>query len=427
MTTLEEGTRSVDGCVCQMGFYRSGNECVACGSMRSTARAGSASEEDCVLDRPAVITIAAVVSGSVATAFVCLTCLLFARWRSREYEQQRNKRMDNMLQNGLASLKEFGFPMVLMGATQFLELTKEELLLFHEGLRDQGILLTIDTLQGVRSFKDVGNVIIFFSYQWQSFSKTGPNDAQLDDMRKALKELCGPSGIDISKAFVWLDAYSIPQCAEHLRRLAANTLYMYASLSSVMVIIAPDGVHEDTGEVSGLDSYLLRVWTRIEQLAHFCANGSQNMCYMRKTGLEYIKDDWIEGVVNIFDGKLTCCRQKHPNGGPCDREGMVPMLLGMYFEVHTAHIAEYCPAHTKKVWDIINSKRDTIFPKDFIYEGSKSIEKRELFGDLLTRASNFVTKDPDHAATLISRADSHVRQPSQVSLRASSVVEVIVT
>lgn len=426
MTTLEEGTRSANGCICEVGFYKSESLCVSCASLHTTLSAGSTSENDCTLGRPTTIAIAVTVAVLAATACVAVVFGVFFRWRMQEYERQRDKNMDQILQKGLTSLKEFGYPMVLMSANQFLALTKEQLLLFHEGLRDEGMLLTIDTLQGVRAFKGLGNVIIFFSYQWQSFTKTGPNDSQLADMRRAVRVLIQSAGFDVSKAFIWLDAFSIPQCSEHLRRLAANTLYMYASLSNAMVIIAPKGVHEDTGEESGLQSYLQRVWTRIEQLAFFCANGTLNMFFMSEDGLQQIQDQWVQDIIAVFEGKLTCCRQKHPNGVACDREGMVPMLLGLYFEVTTSYLSESCLPHIEKVWNIIEARRDIIFPKDFIYEGARASERRELFGDLLTRAEKFVKSDPVHASAVIASAESFVKQPAVVALTAPGLVEVVV-
>ena len=72
---------------------------------------------------------------------------------------------------------------------------------------------------------------------------------------------------------IWLDILSIPQTNRGVQQFAVDSLYVYASSVSAVIIIAPDSEHENTKENAGLDSYKSRVWTRVEQVSHCFAHG----------------------------------------------------------------------------------------------------------------------------------------------------------
>ena len=84
-----------------------------------------------------------------------------------------------------------------------------------------------------------------------------------------------------------------------------DSLYVYASAVTALIIIAPDSVHEQTKETAGLDSYKSRVWTRVEQVSHCSAHGIDSMFVEAPGGLQQVTTDWIGTVICMFDAHLT--------------------------------------------------------------------------------------------------------------------------
>ncbi|CAE7940077.1 unnamed protein product, partial [Symbiodinium sp. KB8] len=135
----------------------------------------------------------------------------------------------------------------------------------------------LDTEELLAKFKKSGGQIVFFSYEWQSWTKLGPNDVQLEWMRLSLSMYSQEHNVPLENLNVWLDILAIPQCHAGMKTLAVNSLYVYAASTSAFIIVAPECMHENTGNHSGIDSYKDRVWTRVEQVAMVSANGTKKM------------------------------------------------------------------------------------------------------------------------------------------------------
>ena len=168
-----------------------------------------------------------------------------------------------------------------------------------------------------------------------------------------------------------------------------DSLYVYASAVTALIIIAPDAVHEQTKEIAGLDSYKTRVWTRVEQVAHCSAHGIDSMFVEAPGGLQQVTRDWIATVVCIFEAHLTCCRLKHKTQDSCDRESLVLPLLGLWSRVLSDHRTG--KTGTASLHAIIDPLKDRVFPASYAFEKisgdneTSRTEEHELFGDMIAR------------------------------------------
>ena len=84
-------------------------------------------------------------------------------------------------------------------------------------------------------------------------------------------------GLDLNDVFIWFDILSISQKNETQKRLAVNSLYMFARQADALVIIAPDSFHQNLGAAANASTYRSRVWCRAEQVSFFCSNGLEHM------------------------------------------------------------------------------------------------------------------------------------------------------
>ena len=112
---------------------------------------------------------------------------------------------------------------------------------------------------------------------------------------------------------------SIPQFHDGCKLLAVNALYVYGAAADVFIIIAPDSVHVNTGEIANLESYKTRVWCGVEQFANFSAHSREAMFIMTSDQLEPMTNSWMSEVVCIFDAQMICCRLQHTGMNKCDR------------------------------------------------------------------------------------------------------------
>ena len=191
-----------------------------------------------------------------------------------------------------------------------------------------------------------------------------------------------------------LDILSIPQSNREVQQLAVDSLYVYASAVTALIIIAPDSVHEQTKEKAGLESYKSRVWTRVEQVSHCSAHGIASMFVEVRLvggagGLQQVTREWIGTVVCIFEAGLTCCRLKHRTQDKCDRESLVLPLLGLWYQVLSDH--RMGKTGTASLHAIIEAKKDRVFPASYKFEKvlddnvTSQTEEVELFGDMIAR------------------------------------------
>ncbi|CAK9074989.1 unnamed protein product [Durusdinium trenchii] len=344
--------------------------------------------------------IALIALGSLLVAGTLCSCAIFV-WHTNHAKKkllkEKEANLDSTVTRGLATVSELGYPMAIISAQDFMKVTMEELASCHEGLRDIGYLRVLDTTEEISHFHDMGNVIVFFSYHWPSWERLGPDLQQRHAMDHSLKLYSEQVGHSMECIWVWLDIISIPQKHPGIQLLAINSLYVYAYSVDALIIIAPPTVQEQTGEALGLESYKNRVWTRVEQVAHLFAHGTDSLYVYEPEGLKGVDAQWLAEVVHVFAGQTTCCDLRHENFDVCDRESLVLPLLGLYYRVAAAERRGVDQNEgTKTLYDMIEANREKIFPRSFDYacviDGQEALRKRTLFGDLLERVDKHLAQ-----------------------------------
>ncbi|CAE8659526.1 unnamed protein product [Polarella glacialis] len=321
--------------------------------------------------------------------FLSRVCDHYVSWKIKRDE--RELAVKSKVQAGLKLVTELPCPLFLVSAEDFLSMPEEELRSLHEGLRPTGKLLTLDTMDEVMELKKTSR-IVFFSYEWLSWGKVGPNKIQLLAMKKAADNIAKQHQVPTSQIHIWIDILSIPQRHAGMKAMAVDSLYAFAHCADIMVIVAPDCWHEDTGFKADALSYSERVWTRVEQLAHCSQHGVASMFIQTAETFRQLPDGWMETVCTVLDGNMTCCRNKHPNGCRCDKQTLVFPLLALYHNIYKQNLSGYPSSASKFIWDLIQKKgKDQMFPPNIhIARDTGITEVHELFGDTISRIEKIV-------------------------------------
>eukprot|EP00929_Paragymnodinium_shiwhaense_P088958 TRINITY_DN49244_c1_g2_i1.p1 TRINITY_DN49244_c1_g2~~TRINITY_DN49244_c1_g2_i1.p1 ORF type:complete len:1026 (+),score=70.37 TRINITY_DN49244_c1_g2_i1:161-3238(+) len=380
--TADVGETDSRGCVCQLGTYYSSDIdngtmlCLSCGWLHTTKSVGATSTDDCILDTDQLGRSSLLIIAIVCFCALLVVADLFRRFKSVLQEESMRK----TLKQGFRSISMPQHPMCLMPFLCFSALTEDDLLTCYEGARDRGSLLMLDKAQDVHSFQASGRKVLFFSYTWTSWRKVGPNMSQLACMKAAAKEVRDRNDIDPEHLYIWIDVLGIPQASDRCKALAIDSLFVYASMADYLVVVCPEGLHENTDEAVGVETYKSRTWCRVEQMAHFSCRGLGTMWYSMRPGeLRLIDEEWLRDVVHIFDGKMTCCTLGHPGRQDCDRQLLVPSVLAMY-TVLLKRMLSGAPADIQAIWRMMNEDRTRTFPRSFVYNDSGKARHLELFG-----------------------------------------------
>ena len=91
----------------------------------------------------------------------------------------------------------------------------------------------MDVLEDIQTFASEGYGIVFYSYQWLSWTHKGPNGVQREWMNSAVRHYSARSGIPADKISVWLDILSIPQSNREVQKLAVDSLDGTRELAAV--------------------------------------------------------------------------------------------------------------------------------------------------------------------------------------------------
>jgi len=409
MTTLVEGGSTISACVCQAGSFgppassAASSSCTSCPPLKSSAP-GAQTDADCSLTPGGGVLIASAVLIFVGS----VGAFLLYRFMNKKNEAQKEAHVQAKLMDGIKAVRKLAHPMVLISAQNFIDLSEDMIKTLHEGIRNDGNLVFLDTNEVISAFKQAGHTVVFFSYQWLSWDTAGPNAIQLECMKSSLKILQQKLNLDqINSLYVWLDIIAIPQCNTSLKGLAVNSLYTYARQADVLVIVSPESIHANLQVQAGTISYKKRAWCRVEQMAFFCASGLTKMFHcVSPSVVSEMPDGWMDDAAMIFDGEMTCCKWKHKNGEPCDKLSLVSPLIGMYFDLYTMLQSGMMDEHAKATWAFIENKRDLVFPKTLaVVNGNDQTLQKELFGNLIARTNAFVQKDVN-AAVAFSNASS---------------------
>lgn len=364
------------------------------------------------------IVLNTVFSGILMTGVLVIGYQAFKRLAKIAQEQRRALHVK--VQDGLACASEIAYPIVLVCARDFLTLSDSDVRSCHEGLRLKGLLKFLDTKELLSGFKRTGGQIVFFSYEWQSWTKLGPSDLQLRWMRNSLKLYAAEAGIDVGNLYVWLDILAIPQCHVGMKSLAVNTLYVYASSTSAFIVIAPEGNHENTGVPSNLETYRSRVWTRVEQVAMFAANGLQKMYIAEEGGLRKYDMDFIAPSLEVFQANMTCCRRKHEHQDYCDKETVVLPMIGLWFRLLAQQRGIGVTESGNELYNIYSTNIEKYLPSKFDYtQVSGPTVNRPLFGSLIKQVGAIVDKlSNEELAEILS-----IDMPLEVDERHGTVSE----
>eukprot|EP00929_Paragymnodinium_shiwhaense_P036221 TRINITY_DN19440_c0_g1_i5.p1 TRINITY_DN19440_c0_g1~~TRINITY_DN19440_c0_g1_i5.p1 ORF type:complete len:1252 (+),score=132.38 TRINITY_DN19440_c0_g1_i5:104-3859(+) len=412
--TQGEGAVSLSRCICEKGAFLQSlsNESGACGRCRwgyTTAEAGATSQEDCTTDWSQLNFYLAVVMVLVVMALPPLVGVLIQRHYKR---RQANEVLMKTLSLGFRSIETLQYPMCIVPAQWFCQLDQARVAELHEGARNGGHIHYLDSLCEVERFKEAGKMILFFSYPWLSWYRSGPSALQLECMQAAAKEIGRRQDhhLALCDLYIWLDVLSIPQGNETCKKLAIDSLYGYASSADVLVAICPAARHEQTAEEVGIASYKSRVWCRVEQIAHCCCNGFQNMAYSVEPGkLVAIDEEWIRSIMYIFEGQTTCCRLKHVGFQQCDQELLVPTMLAMYSRM-LHNVLESEEEDVQPLCRMMESDRDRVFPHNFTFvtENDRRVQ-RQLFGPLMILIKEYVLTERGRSflAKLAARRESN--------------------
>eukprot|EP00929_Paragymnodinium_shiwhaense_P123767 TRINITY_DN9802_c0_g1_i1.p1 TRINITY_DN9802_c0_g1~~TRINITY_DN9802_c0_g1_i1.p1 ORF type:complete len:881 (-),score=123.74 TRINITY_DN9802_c0_g1_i1:56-2698(-) len=331
--THDIGAVNESACVCDRGSYLLVGEggskrCEACGRLHETKHKGATSPGDCTLDREQLQQ-----GGLLLFAILCLcvatvAAVLFRRYKRYILRKQDDAAMEQTLKRGFCAIATLQHPMCLISLICFCNLSEDELAACHEGARNDGRLLILDTAEHLEEFQDSGRKVIFMSYAWTSWEERGPNTVQFECMKEAARRIRDKEGQDPEHVYIWLDILSIPQANDRCKALAVDSLYVYASKADYFVAICPEGRHEETDEPVGVETYKSRVWCRVEQMAHFSSHGLSTMWYSTSPGeLTAMDEAWLGDALRLFDGETTCCRLGHPVRPECDRQLLVPTVL----------------------------------------------------------------------------------------------------
>lgn len=327
----------------------------------------------------------------VLDIFVCAVCNNYGMVLRKVEEGVESQRT---VDTAVASLKDFGYPMIVVPAPCFMETEFTSLAIMHEGFRAAGKLRVFDTANDVQSAKSDGDFIIFFSYECLRWETAGPNDDQFRAMKSVVNEVVARTNKPSNKFLIFLDCLSIPQRNSSTKKLAINSIYTYARMPDIMVIVCPESRHANTGQVADHTSVRKRLWCRLEHLAFYNTVGSRRMFLHCGGKLECLPRDWMHSVCKVFDGECTCCRLRHTNSEECDRKACVVPLLALYYDKQVQKMSGTRSSDDvvgDEGWELISKFRKQMFPNDFTYmTPMNTIESRVLFGDMLERIDKHI-------------------------------------
>ena len=106
--------------------------------------------------------------------------------------------------------------------------------------------------------------------------------------------------------------------------LGIQILPIFASLSSIFVIVAPKAAHTDTGALCDFQTYRRRKWCRAELFSFYCHRSVEDLYEAQeKDGqvtLVGVSEAKANDTIFVVEGDRTCCEQNHKDMDKCDKE-----------------------------------------------------------------------------------------------------------
>ena len=263
----------------------------------------------------------------VTCVFVFKMKKALRRARARAKDAQRTRLLD-----ALDTTRSLQFPGVLVQLSDFVRMGRLEP---FEKLRDSGVRLRyFDSLEQLESSD--GCKVVFLSHQWTSFTEPDPTGAQYRVMLSSIAHVMDVEDWDPDRVLVWCDYCSVPQGHKGMQGFAINSIASYAACADAFIVVAPDVPHHDLPDVMcNVDQYKKRLWTRVEQLCHGLANGSQNMWVatsLTECRKAVAEENWLSANLRVFDGEAT---------DEYDKLTLVLPLLGLYAQLYATHSSQH--------------------------------------------------------------------------------------
>ena len=146
---------------------------------------------------------------------------------------------------------------------------------------------------------------------------------------------------------------SIPQANATLKKLAIDSLAIYASACRYFITLAPDATHFDTLAPCDEESYSKRGWCRLEQWANATSGFTGMFVFGRKRVLEPISStETMKDSVFVFEGDFTIAADKYK---------IVDTVLGLW-SIVLANRGD------SSLLDRVELDRERVFPKAYCGE-----------------------------------------------------------
>jgi len=283
-----------------------------------------------------------------------LTALVAIGWRTVRLARSKRKHEDRVKITGaVESLGRLKHPAVVVSFDRLCACDK---MLPHEVMRNNGDLAIIDTYPEFKDFC-AANPVLFVSHQWLSHREPDPEGQQFKQILDCCVMLCGQLDIPISKLYIWMDYFSIPQANKNLQYFAINSLHIYASCVRYFLVVAPPALHAN-GSMCNVHSYQTRGWCRLELFSKFSSGGFDDVYVAGEGSIQSITSqgedglaDWTDAALGLYSGQFT---------DPADMKKLVDVSLGLLANILS--LKDHSP-DVRMLYDKMKNELDEIFPR----------------------------------------------------------------
>jgi hypothetical protein len=219
----------------------------------------------------------------------------------------------------------------------------------HESMVVDGLLEDLDV---VDSFNCSCS---FLSHTWMSFDHPDPKGVKYDTLIKVLDAASSGNQLSVlpsegtikerrdqknhaksllGHGYLWMDFWSVPQKDFQKQSAYINRIPQFVQRCSMFIVLAPPCKHEDTGDMTDIETWKGRGWCRLELLANTLSPSPSPCLLMESTKCKLMPSwwEWRSGPVGESAG-FACCKlgHVHPNGKSikCDKKRIAGMIEKM--------------------------------------------------------------------------------------------------
>ena len=326
------------------------------------------------------------IAGGVMIALIGVLsagCVIYTYRQQRTLRASLQEKWEETADCVESSIGVLSFPMVLVSLVDLLSCNS---VMPYERLRDDGMLIFLDSVGKIQRFR-MTSFIIFLSHEG---SRCAASDLEMQDfetlrstVRAAAEVLCTGAELDLTKMYVWLEVSSTPQEHSVTRELAFKSVPLFAFWCDILVVMAPETAETDAVQkhhhfASGLG--------RAALMAKLVRSGFRNIFLSGSKCGEWVQvaqDSLQELDLHVFGGTFACCTSTHAHTTKCDRELLMPTILGL-FAMCLRDSQGVAPTLSACAMDLVFSDKERMFPRHFEFEqrcpgGLMNVELRELF------------------------------------------------